>query len=137
MAHLRCAVIKSKCYTRLYQLWILPNKQDVAPRWEAKTFPKEPITDHLSILASGREAHRDAGAMWIYADATLYGGRMREGSRIVQPIKHQAYLLVSEGQCLIQGQIMQQGDGAQWESSNILEIVAISDAEVILIDVAA
>jgi len=26
--------------TKLYQIWITPNKKDVEPRWEAKKFPK-------------------------------------------------------------------------------------------------
>ncbi|TAE32367.1 MAG: pirin family protein [Alphaproteobacteria bacterium] len=121
--------------TRLYQLWIKPNKRDVAPRWEAQIFPKEPVTHQLNLLVSGMDEHRDNGAMWIYADAAIYGGRMRAGTHIMQPLKHRAYILISEGQCLIHGQLMQQGDGAQWESSNMLDIHAITDVELLVIDV--
>src|SRR5471030_1565499 len=38
--------------TRLFQIWILPDKRGVAPGWGTKTFPRD--NKGLSVLASGR-----------------------------------------------------------------------------------
>ena len=39
--------------TILYQIWMFPNKKNVKPRWDAKEFPKEPVTDKLKALVTG------------------------------------------------------------------------------------
>jgi redox-sensitive bicupin YhaK (pirin superfamily) len=33
--------------TNLYQIWIIPNKLGVKPRWDAKEFPKDPVKNSL------------------------------------------------------------------------------------------
>jgi redox-sensitive bicupin YhaK (pirin superfamily) len=121
--------------TRLYQIWIEPNQQGVAPRWEARQFPKAPVSDALAVLASGRAEHQNSGALFIHADAAIYGGNLNAGARITQPIKHQAYLLVSKGEVEIDGAAMKQGDGAEVSGSESITIHAKTDSEVLVIDV--
>jgi redox-sensitive bicupin YhaK (pirin superfamily) len=87
--------------TRLYQIWIEPNQQNVPPRWEAKQFPKIPVNDHLVLLASGMKEHGNQNAALIHADAAIYGGKLKAGTEIAQTIKHQAYVLASEGEFLL------------------------------------
>ena len=121
--------------TKLYQIWIEPNQQNAAPRWEAKHFPKEPAGDRLSLLASGMKQHSNQQAAFIHADAAIYGGRMKAGSTLTHPITHQAYLLAAQGELLIGDQRMQQGDGAEVISLPNITIKAITDAELLVIDV--
>ena len=42
--------------TRLFQIWIMPDKRGVAPGWGTKTFPRG--DNGLSVLASGRPCRR-------------------------------------------------------------------------------
>ncbi len=121
--------------TKLYQIWIEPNQQNVAPRWEAKQFPKEPARDHLTLLASGMKEHGGQQAAFIHADAAIYGGRLTAGSSITHPIKHQAYVLVSQGELLVGDQRMKQGDGAEITDISHITLHAITDAEILVIDV--
>jgi redox-sensitive bicupin YhaK (pirin superfamily) len=121
--------------TKLYQIWIEPNQQNVTPRWEAKQFPKEPVTDRLALLASGMKEHGNQQAAFIHADAAIYGGKLKAGSTIVQPIKHQAYVLASEGVLLVGGQHLKKGDGAEITAIPTITIQAITDAEMLMIDV--
>lgn len=120
--------------TRLYQIWIKPNQENVTPRWEAREFPKAPVKDALAVLASGMAEHKGSEALFIHQDAAIYGGKLKAGSSITQQIKHQVYVLVSIGSITINGIPMKQGDGAEVTDEKTLLISAVSDAEVLVID---
>ncbi len=122
--------------TRLYQIWIKPNKEGVEPRWEARQFPKEVTqTGGLPLLVSGREEDADKGGAFIHQDAAIYGGRLAAGSLITQPVKHGAYVLASEGVFTVNGQEMRRGDGAEITDEKELRIHTDQDAEILVIDV--
>ena len=121
--------------TSLYQIWIEPNQRDVAPRWDARAFPKVPAADALSVLVSGRTEHEKSGALFIHQDAAIYGGTMTKGTTLQQAVKHQAYILASVGSFSVNGTVMNQGDGAEVTGEPMLTIEAQSDAEIIIIDV--
>jgi redox-sensitive bicupin YhaK (pirin superfamily) len=123
--------------TRLFQIWIRPQQRNVPPRWEARQFPKAPVSDGLAVLVSGMAEHAGSGALFIHQDAAIYGGRLAAGSELVQLVKHQAYVLVSHGQVRVNGVPMQQGDGAEATGEAQLSIRAEGDAEVLVIDVPA
>ncbi|MBY0355804.1 MAG: pirin family protein [Rickettsiales bacterium] len=121
--------------TTLYQIWILPNQQSVTPRWEAKEFPKTLSTDALEVLVSGMARHKDAKALFIHQDAAIYGGLLSAGSTIQQPIVHQAYVLASHGSFTLNGVMLHQGDGAEISEESVVNITALQDAEILIIDV--
>lgn len=119
--------------TNLFQIWITPNQRNVKPRWEAKEFPKEPVTSQLNLLVSG-----DGDApLFIHQDARIYAGRMLADSELTQAIKHQAYILVSEGKVEIDGVLLERGDGAEITERPEISILAKTDAEVLVLDVPA
>ncbi|MGB9154459.1 MAG: pirin family protein [Alphaproteobacteria bacterium] len=122
--------------TRLYQIWIEPNQQNVAPRWEAREFPKKPVeTGSLPVLVSGRPEDAEKGALFIHQDAAIYGGNLKAGTEIRQTIKGDAYLLASVGSFSVNGTVLKQGDGAEIVSEKTLVLKAESDAEILVIDV--
>lgn len=121
--------------TSLYQIWITPNERGVEPRWDARAFPKQEVKDQLPALVSGRAEHAQSGALFIYQDAAIYGGRLAAGTSVQQPIVHQAYLLVSDGEIEVMGTRMVAGDGAEVRQQPLLDIRAITPAEVVVIDV--
>ncbi len=121
--------------TTLYQIWIEPNRQNVEPRWDARQFPKEIVKDALPVLVSGQEEHKGEDALFIHQDAAIYGGRVKAGTVITQALKHQGYILASEGEITVNGAAMKRGDGAEITDDNIMTIIANTDAEVLVIDV--
>ncbi len=121
--------------TNLYQIWITPNKKAVQPRWESKEFPKEPVTNQLIPVVSGRDADLLEGALFIHADAAIYAGRLTAGTRLTQPVKYQAYILASEGTLEVNGATLNKGDGAEVTDVASLDIRASTDAEILVIDV--
>ncbi|MBV8061416.1 MAG: pirin family protein [Alphaproteobacteria bacterium] len=123
--------------TRLYQIWITPDQRGVKPRWEARQFPKDTLaTGALPVLVSGDKADAEKGALYIHQDAAIYGGRVKAGATLMQPLKHNAYVLASEGSFTLNGITMKKGDGAEVTGESALTLRANEDAEILVIDVA-
>ncbi len=117
--------------TNLYQIWIEPNQLGVKSRWDAHSFPQTATEDELALLVSGDE---DA-PLFIHQDAKIYTGKLPKDAVIDHKIKHQAYVLVSDGKIEIDGQPVSKGDGAQVTDQSAVNIKAITAAEILLLDV--
>lgn len=117
--------------TRLYQIWIEPNKLGLTPRWKTHEFSKDYVTDKLTLLVSG---NGDA-PLTIHQDAFIYVGVLKKGTQLNHDIKHQAYLLVSDGNVEVDGHVLKKGDGAAITAQSSVKLTAVSDVEVLVIDV--
>lgn len=120
----------------LFQIWIESNKLDIKPRWETKKFPSQQASA-LTLLASGYpEDNKDA--LFINQAARIYGGKLAKGTIIEHDIKHQAYVLASDGMFKLAGTdanlTMNKGDGAEVTDENSVRIRATTDCEIIIID---
>ncbi|MFT6100403.1 MAG: redox-sensitive bicupin YhaK (pirin superfamily) [Arenicella sp.] len=119
--------------TTLYQIWIEPNQMNAAPQWDSHEFPKKSDKQGLSLLVSG-----DGNApLMIRQDAYVYAGSLDKGQSIEQPIKHQAYVLVSNGEITLDDIVVKKGDGAEVTDQPMVVISAQSAAEVLVLDVPA
>lgn len=123
----------------LYQIWIETNKPETQPRWETQKFPIQPVTDALPLLVSGFAGEQE-NALFINQKARIFGGRLDKGAVINHKITAQAYLLASQGQFEISGGepaqmvTLTQGDGAEVTEIRELTITALTDCELVLID---
>lgn len=121
----------------LFQIWIETNEQNVTPRWDSKEFSNY-LSDTLPLLVSGDKNEQDK-ALFIYQDAKIYGGKLHQNTKVTLPIKHQAYVLASQGTFeVFDGQqtiTLNKGDGAEITQSDSLTINTLTDSEVIVIDV--
>lgn len=118
----------------LYQIWIEPNEMGVKPRWKAAEFPKSFVQESLPVLVSGRPEHAGKNALFIHADAAIFGGRLEAGKSVRQAVSDKAYLLVSEGEVELNGTPLQKGDGAEIEHHTEVTLHATTDTELVLID---
>ncbi|KGJ90990.1 pirin family protein [Colwellia psychrerythraea] len=127
-----------------YQIWIETNKQNLVPRWESKMFRTNPSSE-LTLLASGYDEDKDK-ALFINQEARIYGGKLAKGSIIEHEIKHQAYILASNGMFKVEdGSVstngnnsesvtMNKGDAMEVTQSNSITLRASTDCEIIIID---
>ena len=58
--------------TRLFQIWIQPDKNGATPGWATRQFPRE---GGLAVLASGRAQDADSDALPLNADAACWPAR--------------------------------------------------------------
>ena len=121
--------------TKLFQIWIYPRKKGIKPQWDARTFPKDFVNGHFPLLVSGNKRDKSQGALYINQDARIYGGRLKAGHKLSHNVHHQAYILVSNGDIEINGQKLSEGDGAEITDINKVNITAINEAELVIIDI--
>ncbi len=121
--------------TTLFQIWIMPKRNGVKPRWEAGTFADKAANDSLPLLVSGFEGDAEKGALYINQDATIHGGKLAAGQAITHPVRAQAYVLVSDGEVEVDGKLMTKGSGAEVTGQSSIALAAKANAEVIVIDV--
>jgi len=123
--------------TRLFQIWIKPAQIGEPPSWGTKPFPKSDRLGRLIVLASGFPEDHDA--LPIRADARVLGASLQSGQVIDYPLgdDRRAYLVPAKGSVEVNGTELKTGDGAAIASEGVLQIRAVEEAEIVLVDSAA
>lgn len=120
--------------TRIFQIWIIPDRRGDAPSWGARPFPKGDRSGRFVVLASGRDG--DTDALPIRADARVLGATVKAGETVelaLDPKRH-AYLVPATGAIEINGVRIDARDGAAIRDESRLVIRALADAEIVLVD---
>ena len=122
--------------TRIFQIWILPDREGVAPGWATRPFPTS--GGALTVLASGRVQDRDSVALPLHANAAVLAGRLRggESTRIPLAPGRVAYLVPAAGAVTVNGTPVGPRDGAAIIGESSVTITAQRDADVVMVDVA-
>ncbi len=125
-----------KGVTTLFQIWIVPARQNLAPRWEAREFPKDSRAGRLYALASGRAG--DDGAIAIHQDAAVLGATLKPGEEIAHSLAggRRAYLVAARGDIAVNGVAAPERAGVAVAGEDAIAIKAAAGAEVVLVDVA-
>ena len=120
--------------TRLFQIWLLPNRKGVAPGWQSRTFPG--VGSGLTVLAAGDG--RD-GALPLHADGAVLAGRLAAGETVRHVLAPgaQAYLVPAVGRVTVNGTAVGTRDGAAVSGETELVIVAEEASEVVLVETAS
>jgi hypothetical protein len=121
----------------LLQIWILPAKEDVPPRYQQFSYDPSEKHNRLRLLV-GPDENPPEPAAFIYQDARAYASVLDSGKTLEQPVANgrYAWVQVAKGSVDLNGQLLQTGDGAAVSDERVLEIAAQgpSAAEFILID---
>jgi quercetin 2,3-dioxygenase len=117
------------------QIWLLPEKRGIAPGYEQKTFPDDVKKNKLKLVASRDGSN---GSVTIHTDAKLYAALLEPDVKVTHPIAwgRHAWVQVVRGAIEVNGQRLGVGDGAAVSEEPSIEIVARSDAELLLFDLA-
>jgi quercetin 2,3-dioxygenase len=120
---------------QFFQIWILPNKKNVAPRYGQYTIDTNKMHNNL-LQVLGPNA--DEEGVWIHQDAWFSMGQMDKGFQIGYSVKkagNGVYAFVIEGDVTINGQSLNRRDGLGIEGAEKLDISADSDAKILLMEV--
>ena len=120
--------------TQIFQIWILPDERGGEPKWGARPFPKGDRAGKFVVLASGIEGD---DALPIRADARVTGATLKKGEVATYDIgkDRKAYLVPASGKVSIDGQVVDARDGAAIADLDKVEVIALEDSEVVLVDV--
>jgi quercetin 2,3-dioxygenase len=119
-----------------YQIWILPEKDDLEPGYEQKIFAPEEKSGKLKLVAS-RDA-RD-GSLKINQDVSVYNSILKVGESVSYELANDRYawLQVVRGTLKINGETLYAGDGAAISREKLLKIKGLeSETEFLLFDLA-
>lgn len=114
----------------LYQIWIIPQKTGLTPRYEQRRF--EDIKGRQLVLSpDGRE-----GSLRVFQDMTLSRWTLNSGESVdYQPKEDRmVWLQVVRGELQLGEETISTSDGvAVWQEPSI-NLIAQSDAEILLFD---
>lgn len=120
--------------TRLFQIWILPDRAGHAPSWGTRAFPRGERAGQFVVLASGQPDADDA--LPINTDARVLGATLKKGETAEYSLgtDRLGYLVVAKGAVEIEGTTLNERDGAAISKTNVLSVLALEDTEVVLVD---
>ena len=119
--------------TTLFQIWILPDRAGGEPGWGQREFPTADRSGKFVTLASGMAGD---DALPIRASARVAGATIGAGESISYALgkgRH-AYLVPAKGEVRVNGQRLNERDGAAIRDVDSITVEALSDAELVLVD---
>ena len=119
----------------LLQLWVLPNQQNVVPRYDQKNIKSLKKTNALYPVISPN--HDDAG-MWIHQDAWFHLGDFNQKTTVPYSLHKQGngvYAFMIEGRASIEGESLEKRDAlGVWETEGF-SITAEENSRILLVEV--
>lgn len=118
----------------LLQIWIVPNKKSVKPRYAQKHFTREEKQGRLRLIAS---ENGDDDSVEIYQDAKVFASVLDPDQSVQHELgkNRHAWLQVALGEIDVNGVDLKAGDGVAIAEEEKLEITGKSaGAEFILFD---
>lgn len=117
----------------LLQVWIEPNERNVEPRYEDAKYSDGDLIDEWVPIASGTEGN--AGTK-IHQDATMFVRHPLENDRFsYEPADgRRVYLVILIGEVDLNEKRLSEGDAARITEEPELTFEALTDAELLLID---
>lgn len=118
---------------RFLQIWIVPDRKGVVPRYHQKHFTNEEKRGKLRLVIS---PGNEEGTLPIYQDARVYAGLFDadESASFVLPPDRYAYVHVARGRINLNGKTLREGDGVRVRKERELKFDNGEGAEVLLFD---
>jgi hypothetical protein len=120
--------------TTLFQIWVQTDRRGAEPSWGARQFPRDDRAGNFVTLASGFA--EDSEALKINAAARVLGATLNAGETAgltLDPARH-VYLVAVGGAIEVNGRRAEPRDGVAVTGESKLEIKALDDAEIVLVD---
>jgi redox-sensitive bicupin YhaK (pirin superfamily) len=120
--------------TRIFQIWLLPDRRGEAPAWGAKPFPRGDRSGRFVALASGKAG--DGDALPIRTDARVLGATLQAGESTEYAFGpgRLGYLVAASGRVEVDGVALDARDGAAIRDVASVRVTALDDAELVLVD---
>jgi redox-sensitive bicupin YhaK (pirin superfamily) len=116
------------------QIWVIPDREGIAPRYAQKTFPDAQKRGRLLLVASkdGRD-----GSVVIHQDVEIFASVLTAGERVDHQVRpgRRAWLQVVRGTVILNGRELRVGEGAAIEKEPALVITGKAEhSELLLFD---
>ena len=119
---------------KFLQIWVFPNKKNVTPRYDQKTFNLSAATNKLITIVSPMG---DPEGLNIYQDAWFNLGKINQDHEIQYELRKKengVYLFVLEGEISVNGQKLNRRDAIGITDSSSISVKASKDSELLLME---
>ncbi len=116
------------------QIWVLPERNGLTPRYEQKTFSADEKRGRLRLVAS---PDGSAGSVVVHQDVRLYAGLLDADAQVEHVLApgRKAWVQVARGAATLNGVALQAGDGAAVRDVSTLAIAgSAADTEILIFD---
>lgn len=115
------------------QIWLIPAEQNAAPRYQQEYYADEEKRGRLRLIISPDGAE---GSLKVRQDARVYAGLFdgAESATLTLPANRYAYIQVARGSVTVNGQRLNEGDGARVRQVDSLSFSDGDKAEVLVFD---
>lgn len=118
----------------LLQIWLMPNKTGIPPKYEQKKFSIQQEPNRLHLLASTDA--RD-GSFELHADAELLAATLDPGATVMHVFKlGNGWLQVARGTISVAGGTLKAGDGLTFTNEASVTVTSTDGGEFLLFDLA-
>lgn len=121
---------------KFFQIWVFPNKKNVAPRYDQKNFSA--VDKHNKLLTVVSPIGTADGGVQIHQDAWFSLGNLDKDFAVSYQLKNKnngVYAFVIEGEVTINGEKLSRRDGLGITETDQLNIQADTAAELLLMEV--
>ena len=117
------------------QIWIVPDTRGVDPSYEQVKIDAQAAKSGFTRIGGGAPSDK---VVSIHQDAVLYWASPEDGDSVDYSFDEGRYgfLQVVRGQVEINGETLKEGDGLEISNVSKLDIKAMSDADLLLFDLA-
>ncbi len=124
-------------YLSLFQIWIFPNKQNVAPRYDQKKFDASERKNQLQILVTSMdEAHETS--LKIHQDAIISRIDLDKDRTFDYTLKsenHGVYVMTIHGNITINNHVLESRDAAGVYETNVFTIKTNEASSLLFIEI--
>ncbi|SNR52369.1 hypothetical protein SAMN06265371_104270 [Lutibacter agarilyticus] len=121
----------------LFQIWILPQQQNVTPRYNQKKFESSERFNKLQILVSSIDNPVE-GSLTIHQNAKIARIDLDENSLFTYEVvdkNNGVYVMVIEGELSIENEVLTKRDAIGIEQTNSIKIESKTTSELLFIEV--
>ncbi|SFI93556.1 pirin family protein [Olleya namhaensis] len=127
---------KTDEYLSLFQIWVIPNKQNVAPRYDQRFFNAEDRQGRLQTLVTSIDSEEDG--LKIHQDAKLSRIDLKANQSFKYHLKsdnHGTYVMVMSGGVTIDDNVLQTRDAIGVTETDNFEIKTNTNTQLLFIEV--
>ncbi len=121
--------------SQFLQIWLFPNKKNVAPRYGQQTFD---VKDRHNKWQNIINPNPESGVLWLHQDAWFNMGNFDAGKETTYTLNNPQnglYVFVLEGAMEVNGQPLERRDGLGITDSAEVSFKFTEDAQVLLMEV--
>ena len=121
----------------LFQIWIIPNKQNVEPRYDQKTFEEPNRKNKLQTLVTSIDENHN-GSLKIHQDAILSRIDLDKDKTFNYKLKsknHGVYVMTIHGSIILNSDVLQTRDAMGISETEDFTIKTLEDSQLLFIEV--